>query len=225
MPIRINLLAEAQATAELRRKDPVKRGIWVSSFLVSVVILWIVKLQMDVMFEQKNYNNIAASMRNQTAKYSSVTNENARVGDVEGKLSKLDYLSTNRFLWAPVFNALQKSMIDNIQVTKITGSQTYTFENPHDIGSGPTLQHLGKATVEKDTLSVEAKDLKPGDQTYAKYKENLCSFDFFLKHLQRRDGFVLDGTLGPVTVDPVDPNKQFITFTLVAHFPDIRRNE
>ena len=45
MPIRINLLAEAQAAEELRRKNPVKRGIWIGGFLVLVVILWIAKLQ------------------------------------------------------------------------------------------------------------------------------------------------------------------------------------
>jgi hypothetical protein len=79
--------------------------------------------------------------------------------------------------------------------------------------------------VEKVNLVVEAKDLRPGEQNYTKYKESLCTFDFFAKRLQRRDGFVMDGTLGPLTVDPSDPSRQFVTFTLASHFPEERRNE
>jgi hypothetical protein len=26
-------------------------------------------------------------------------------------------------------------------------------------------------------------------------------------------------------VDPVDPNKQFVTFTLAAHFPEVRHGD
>lgn len=40
MPIRLNLLAEAQAMEEMRRRDPVKRAIWVGSLLVAVALAW-----------------------------------------------------------------------------------------------------------------------------------------------------------------------------------------
>jgi len=40
MPIRLNLLAEAQAAEEARRRDPVKRAIWIGALLVSVVLVW-----------------------------------------------------------------------------------------------------------------------------------------------------------------------------------------
>jgi murein L,D-transpeptidase YcbB/YkuD len=214
MPIRINLLAEAQAAAEERRKNPVKRGIWVGSFLVCVVALWIIKLQLDIFYEQKNYSHVEADWKGRMAKYSTVTNEQTRIGEVEGKLAKLQTLTTNRFLWAPVFNALQKTMVDNVQVTRLKGEQGYQK------GDGRRPEE-----VEKVTLVIEAKDLRPSDQTYTKYKENLCTFDFFSKRLQRRDGFVMDGTLGPLTVDPLDPSRQFVTFTLASHFPEARHSE
>ncbi|HYE32451.1 MAG TPA: hypothetical protein VEH27_13545, partial [Methylomirabilota bacterium] len=44
MPIRINLLAEQLAAEEARRKDPVKRAIWVGSFIAAVAVLWSVGL-------------------------------------------------------------------------------------------------------------------------------------------------------------------------------------
>jgi len=214
MPIRINLLADAQAAAEQRRKNPVKRGIWVGSFLVCVVALWIVKLQLDIFYEQKNFSHVETDWKGRLAKYSTVTNEQVRIGEVEGKLAKLQGLSTNRFLWAPVFNALQKTLVDNVQVTRLKGEQAYQK------GEGKRPDE-----IEKITLVIEAKDLKPSDQTYTKYKENLATSDFFSKRLQRRDGFVMDGTLGALTVDPLDPTRQFVTFTLASHFPEARHGE
>jgi hypothetical protein len=225
MPIRINLLAEAQAAAELRRKDPVKRGIWIGSFLVCVVVLWIAKLQLDIFWVSRDYNHTEADWKSKMSKYSAVTNEQAKTGEVERKLEQLDYLSTNRFLWAPVLNALQQTMVDQVQVTRLRGEQAYVKEDGRDLGSGSSRKHIPGAMTEKVSLSIEAKDLKPNDQNYIKFKESLCTFDFFDTRLKRRDGFVMEGTLGPLTVDPVDPNKQFVTFTLASHFPEARRSE
>jgi hypothetical protein len=225
MPIRINLLAEAQAAAELRRKNPIKRGIWIGSFLVCVVVLWIAKLQLDIFWVSRDYSNTEAEWKSKMAKYATVTNEQAKTGEVERKLAQLDYLSTNRFLWAPVLNALQKTMVDQVQVTRLRGDQVLAREEGRDIGSGSSRKRIPGAMVEKVSLSIEAKDFRPNDQNYTKYKESLCTFDFFAKRLQRRDGFVMDGILGPLTVDPVDPGKQFVTFTLASHFPEARRSE
>ena len=225
MPIRINLLAEAQAAAELRRKNPVKRGIWIGSFLGCEGLLWIAKLQLDISFEKHNYSSIEEDWKTKMAKYSAVTNEQARTIEVEQKLAQLDRLSTNRFLWAPVLNALQKTMVDHVQVTGLRGAQAFVKEEGRDVGSGAKKSHIPEAMIEKVSLSIEAKDLKPGDQNYTKFKESLCTFDFFERRLNRRDGFVMDGILGPLTVDPVDPSRQFVTFTLASHFPASRRNE
>jgi hypothetical protein len=218
-------MAEAQAAAETRRKDPVKRGIWLGSFLVLVVVIWVGKLQTDIMFESSKYNNIDADWKAKVAKYSNVTNEMAKTTDVERKLNQLDVLSTNRFLWGPVLNALQKTMVDQVQVTRLHGDQTFAREDAHTVGAGPTRQNFAAGVVEKDSLFIEAKDFRPNDQNYTKYKESLCNFDFFVKRLERRDGFVMDGILGPLTVDPVDSSRQFVTFTLATHFPEARRSE
>ena len=40
MPIHINLLAEAQAAEELRRRDPVKRALFIGVSLVVVSLVW-----------------------------------------------------------------------------------------------------------------------------------------------------------------------------------------
>lgn len=48
MPIRINLLAEAQAAEEMRRKDPVKRSIWIGGFIVFLTLLAALTLQLKI---------------------------------------------------------------------------------------------------------------------------------------------------------------------------------
>jgi hypothetical protein len=40
MPIRINLLAEEQYLAEMRRKDPVKRAAYLGGFLAVLALGW-----------------------------------------------------------------------------------------------------------------------------------------------------------------------------------------
>jgi hypothetical protein len=224
MPIRINLLAEAQTAEELRRKNPVKRGIWIGGFLVCVVVMWIGNLQWKIILERHDYNTIEADWQTNMAKYSIVTNEQVKIMEVDQKLAQLDDLSTNRFLWAPVLNALQQAMVDQVEVTRLRGEQSVSREDAHDTGSGTNKQHFPAAMVEKTRLSIDAKDLRPGNENYIRFKKSLSTFDFFATRLQRH-GFIMDGILGQLTVDPVDPSRQFVTFTLAAEFPEVRHNE
>lgn len=220
MPIRINLLAEAQAAEELRRKDPVKRAIWVASFCVCLVLLWMLKLQLDVYFSVSEYTRVEKRFEEINAKYALVTTNLVKTAAVDQKLAALDQLSTNRFFWAPLLNALQKTMVDNIQVLRIDGEQTHVKQEPRVIGSGASKVTIPGGVVENITLNISAKDSTPNQQGYVRYKESLSNSEYFLKHLQRRNGFVLDGTLSQPVADPSDPNQRFVTFALVSHFPE-----
>ncbi len=123
MSIRINLLAEAQAAEESRRKNPVKLAIWVASFAVTLVLLYTLKLQLDIMFNKQKYNSIEQAWKENNDKYKEVTNNIAKTSEMDRKLAALDELSTNRFYWGPVLNALQQTMIKDIKIIKITGEQ------------------------------------------------------------------------------------------------------
>jgi hypothetical protein len=154
-----------------------------------------------------------------------VTNNIARTAQMERKLAALDRLATNRFFWAPVLNALQKAMIDGIQVIHLNGVQRYSKEEPRTPGSGASAKRIPGAMVEGISLYIEAKDFHPNVENYNKFKETLCNYDYFVKSLGRKDGFILDGTLSSVTVEASDPSRQFVTFKLASHWPEIRRSE
>ncbi|HWD18507.1 MAG TPA: hypothetical protein VHB20_04455 [Verrucomicrobiae bacterium] len=221
MPIRINLLAEAQAAEEMRRNDPVKRAMWVGGFLLAIVALWAFKVQMDISLAKSRYANTEAGWKSKEALYASVTNNQARTWEIERKLAQLDRLTTNRFLWGPVLNALQKTAIDDVPITHIHGEQSYTREDAHDIGK----IHYPAGVAEHIKLSIDARDNNPNEQGYNKFKEALNQSDYFVKHVGRKDSFVIEGVLSPVTADPLDPTRQFLTFTLASRFPETRFNE
>src|SRR5580700_10586736 len=164
MAIRINLLAEAQAAEEMRRKNPVKLAIWIGSFLVALVLLFILKLQLDIRFSKKTYTEIELSWKQNTARYAAVTNNMAKMGQMERKLAALDRLSTNRFFWAPVLNALQQTMIDGIQVIRVTGAQKYFKEEPKMVGTGAAAKRIPAFVNESNSLFIDAKDFNPNAQ-------------------------------------------------------------
>jgi hypothetical protein len=214
-------MAEAQAAEEARRRDPVKLGIWVAGFCVLVVVIWIGKIQLDISYANTQLAAITADWRKAEPNYNMVTNFFDRKTQVNSKLDSLDQLSTNRFLWAPVLNALQQTVVDNIEVTHVIGSQSFVVQDASFVGSGSTKKMLPAKTIEKIKLTIDARDYNPQAEGYSTYKESLCNFDFFVKALGRRDGFVLDGALGQKLADPTDPSKQFQNFTLATHFREM----
>ena len=66
MPIRINLLAEAQALEDMRRRDPVKRAIWVSVFVVCLMLAWWSSLWAKGMWARGELNHLEAQLASRT---------------------------------------------------------------------------------------------------------------------------------------------------------------
>jgi len=58
MPIRINLLAEALAEEDLRRRDPVKRAIFIGAFLVALSLVWFSSTWLESMLQKKSLSLI-----------------------------------------------------------------------------------------------------------------------------------------------------------------------
>lgn len=225
MPIKINLMAEAQVAEDMRRRDPVKRAVWICGFVIILVILWIAKVQMDIVFENARLKDVDGQWNGKKDKYAAVTNNQAKTADINVKLTALENLSTNRFLWGNVLNALQQTVVDQVQVTRVIGSESISQKDGEIVGSGATKKIIPPAAVEKITLTIDAKDMNPSAQNHANYKNKLSNFDFFLKHLGRHDGFVMDGMLSPLTSDPMDSNAVFQSFTLDAHFPEMKHTQ
>jgi hypothetical protein len=229
MPIRINLLAEAQAAEELRRRDPVKRGLWIGGFIIFLAVAYIGKLQLDIWREGMTRKRLERNWIVEEPKYKALLAQQEKAEKLHGLLNDLDRYSTNRFLWGNVLNALQKSLVDDIQITRIKGEQTYDITRSESITNqtplGDQVTHKKGQSSERIRLVIEARDWNNQSQTWTKYKESLAKYDYFRRHLTPKDNFVLDGTTSAPMRDPLNPTREYVSFSLVSKFPEVHRYE
>ena len=108
MPIRINLLAEAHAAEEMRRRDPVKRGIYAGAFLVACVVIWALTLQVKIVAANHELKTLETQWKAIYKDYQVAVDKRRRSLEVEQKLGALQALHTNRFLWGNALNAFQQ---------------------------------------------------------------------------------------------------------------------
>jgi hypothetical protein len=217
-------MAEAQAAEEARRRDPVKLGIWIAVLCVAVVGSWIAENQFDIHYANSHLTNLTDTWNRKKAQYDLVTTNQDSMTKVDEKLAALDRLSTNRFLWGSVLNALQMTVVDHVKVTHIRGDQSYTTQEASFVGTGSTKRMIPGGVIENIKLTIDGRDFDPSNAGYSKYKDRLCNFPFFVQKLGSHDGFILEGTLGQLSVDPQDA-KTFQNFTLATHFPTVTRTD
>ena len=223
MPIRINLLAEQLAAEEARRRDPVKRATWVAGFVVALVVIWGGVLQTKIMragsrltAEQEKLTKLDKESRN-------AANNLKRTGELERKLAALQTLATNRFLWATTLNALQTVMVDNVQVMRIRGEQSYgtvTGKLSEKEREANPKAKPPESAQEKIALIIEAKDFgNPADLNYNRFISEIGSSPVFKKATDKADGITLRDRM-PAQPDPADPRRQFIQFSIECRYPE-----
>ena len=227
MPIRINLLEENLVQEEQRRKDPVKRAVWIGGFVVFLVGLWALRMQTTLMTARGELARDSASFQSIEKKFSNVSEDNRALGELDLKLAALSRYSTNRFLWGSALQAIQTSITDDIQFTRLRTMQAYRAIDPEPPRKSGNKTIPGKpaATFETMSITVDAKDYaRPADQNYNRLKASLSTNSFFNTFLKGTDGFKLANVSQPV-VDPAERGRPFIAFTVEAVFPAVQRDE
>jgi hypothetical protein len=225
MPIKIDLLAEAREAEELRTRNPVKRAIWIASFFVGLVLIWMLKIGLDIYFAKIDCDGVEQRSQEMFVQFAAGTNDLLKIADIDQKLNALDRLASNRFLWAPLLSALQTTTVSDVQVTRLAGSQTYSLEKSVTIGSGSGKMPASESVIERITLSIESKDTSTNRQAWSVYKQALGNCDYFVRNLKRGDGFVLDGLLHIKPASESEGFGQFSKFVLVSQFQEVRRGE
>jgi hypothetical protein len=224
MPIRLNLLAELQAQEESRRRDPVKRVIWGGVLGVVIVLGWSSTLQLRALMVKNETNRLEAQVAARTNDYRQFLENQSQLNDVRRKLAALHQLATNRFLQAPVLNALQHAVVDNVQLTRFRTDQIYAFteETRGTTNSDRTVTPGRPATAtEKVAVVLDAKDSgpSPGDQITL-LKKALAAEEHFKAILGRTNEVRLASLSPPTTTLG---GKPFVLFTLECRLPDRTR--
>jgi hypothetical protein len=219
-------MAEAQALEEARLHNPVKLGVWIAGFFVALMGLWIAKVQIDIYFANNTLAILNATWNAYETNYKNATNQQVLIAATEARIAALDHLQTNRFLWGPVLNALQYTVVTQVTVTRIWGVQTYEHEANKTIGAGASQKTIyGSANFEKVRLSISGRDYSPSGEGYKNYEDALNHYDFFAKMMGGREGFTIEGAPGPKFADAPGSSREYRAFTLTNQFPEIRRND
>ncbi len=223
MPIRINLLAEAQATEELRRKDPVKRAIIAGAAVVLTVVCWSSTLQVKIIASKGELKGLESKWGLIETNYQAAVESKRRSIEVDGKLLALQQLKTNRFLWGNALNAFQQTLsaVDDIQVVRFKTEQSYvqTEEVKNRAADGKPSTGKAAFAAEKINLLIEGVDAgaPPGGQV-SRFKEALASVPYFQSNLQKTNGVLLTSLSAP-QVGPLGRNP-YVLFTIQCYFPE-----
>jgi hypothetical protein len=223
MPIRINLLAEAQALEELRRRDPVKRAIWMAAFLVIAVLGWSSSLQLKAIISHGEMNRVEAQVNAHTNEYSTVLENQRKLTDINRRLQALRVLATNRFLNGTLLNALQSTTVDDVQLMRCKVEQLYTLNEEVKAktnASGRMVPGKPASIVERIAVTLDARDngANTGDQVN-KYKQAIADFAYFRTAMGSNE--VRLASLSPP--QPGTEARPFVLFSLECRYPEKTR--
>lgn len=226
MPIRINLLAEAQAAEDMRRRDPVKRASYVAVSLVVMVLVWISSLQVKIMADNAGLSSLQSRLNTHTNEYRQVVENKKKLQDVNDKLAALNRLAADRFLQATLLDAPLHATVDGIQLTHLRTE--HTFDVAPEIK--PVIEH-GKtmvagrsaAAVERVKLILDAKDTSanPGNEQINKFKETLAQTPYFQAQKISTNNIMLKNLSTPQS--DAESGKTYVLFNLECVYPDKNR--
>src|SRR5882672_8658171 len=222
MPIRLNLLAEAQAAELLRRRDPVKRVMWAAALLISCMLVWSSWLQLKATLAKSEVGKVEAQMKSSTNDFRQVLDDQRKAVEVNQKLTALKLLATNRFLNGTLLNALQQATVEDVELVHLKLAQDYfpIEEVKPRTNAADNRIILGKpgTVTEKIVLLLDGNDSSPNapDQLN-KFKEVLANNPYFRESLARTNAINLKALSG-WNVSPVS-GKNCRFFTLECRFP------
>ncbi|MEQ2009070.1 MAG: hypothetical protein ABMA26_20000 [Limisphaerales bacterium] len=222
MPIRINLLAEEQYLAEMRRRDPVKRGAWLGGFMVFLMLLWWGWL----LFSSHNAKNALAgheaSLKRIEGKSKETGDQIKKAGDIEKNIHGLNRMATNRVLWSACMNALQDCTLPQIQVTRVRAEQNYNLVPA--VLSKERGKSKPASSTERIILVITARDYgRPEDESSVTFKKRINDHPWFKQHLAKENPISFKGFSNP-TADKDDSARVFVSFTMECAFTEQVRN-
>jgi hypothetical protein len=221
MPIRLNLFAEDQALEALRRRDPVKRVILAGVVLVAAMLVWSCTLMFKVIVAKSDLGSVDGAINSQTNAYGMIVNNEKRLADSKDKLHAIQVLATNRFLNGSLLDVLQRTVVENVQVTRFKVSQVYVQTDEVKPKDDEDKRPAKPATVtEKISLTINATDTSPNGEGATKFQDALSGTAYFQRLLTKTNSFRLTSIGAPQT----DVSGQSLTaFTLEAHLPEKTR--
>jgi hypothetical protein len=228
MAIRLNLLAEAQAAEDMRRRDPVKRAIWVAALAISVMLVWSSSVQLKAIMANRDLNHIENQMNDHTNEYKHVLDNQKRIEEFKRKTAALNQLAGSRFLHGSLLNALQQTNVDSVHLVRLRTEQSYVFveEVKGRTNDNKFIPGRPATATERAILTLDANDssANPGDQVN-KFKEAIGGVPYIRELLGKTNVVNLKNLSQPTFSQVPGPSagKASVLFTLESRFPEKTR--
>ena len=240
MPIRINLLAEAQASEEQRRRDPVKRIVLAGIILVALMLAWSSSLFFKTIVVKSELSRLETELNSRTNDYHQVLENKRRLTEDTQKLAAIRQLVTNRFLVGNFLNAFQQTTVDNVQLVHVKLDLNYKVEEfktvlaKADGKKDQDKQESGKPNSSKSSapskptkcteiisFALNAKDSSPnpGDAVNT-FRDSLSSAAYFREQLGKQNEIRLKSSTAPQSEGG---SKPYVLFALEAPLPEKTR--
>ncbi len=221
MPIRLNLLAEAQAAEEARRKDPVRRAIIISILVVAALVGYALWLQSQAILAKRDVASLMAQIQKKSKENNSVLDNQALWSVAQNKLAALRQLSTNRFLYGNLLDTLQRTTVPEVQLISFRGKQDYTYNRliPESINGVITNKAIASNVVENCEITFRVKVFgEHAEDRFSEFRGNLEAHPFFKSRLGKTNHIVLSQSREP---GPLGENS--VVYTLLCPFQPIKR--
>jgi hypothetical protein len=228
MPIRLNLLAEAQALENQRRRDPLKRIILAGVLIMVGMFVWSSSIMFKTMVVKSEAERIQAELNSRTNDYRQVLENKAKLNDDNLKLVALQRLATNRFLVGNFLEAFQENTVDNVRLVHLKLDLDYTLvqeSKPDKKSEGapavPAAPAKPAFSTEKVSFAINAKDssLNPGDAV-TRFRDLLASAPYFKTELGSQNEIRLKTVSAPQAEPGMRP---YVLFALEANLPEKKR--
>lgn len=224
MPIRINLLAEALAEEDLRRRDPVKRSMYLGALLVVFALVWFGSTFMEYVLAKRSYTNIQALIQSKSNDVVVVKSNLKKIAESQQRLDDLNKLRAARFFQGNLLNTMQQIYVPNVQLIRLRVEQSYILHG----GVAAKTNNFGvvagrpATSTEHILLTIDAKDFSPnpGDQVN-RFKDRLLQSEYFKSCLESNNAVRLSSLSAPQA--SVGDSKPYVLFSLECRFQDKTR--
>lgn len=204
----------------MRRKDPVKRAIWIGGFVIFLVLLGSATLQFKIIVAKSEASSLQTRWTEIEKQVKDVTDHRARTRELEQKLAALDQFTTNRMLWAMALDALQRTPVEGVELVRIQTEQKFTQQE----GTRPGADGKGAAkpasATERTVLTLEGRDYsaQAGGQV-PRFKQSLSSSPYFEAMLQKTNSIQLMSQTAPQS----ESGRAFVGFGFKLHYEEKER--
>jgi hypothetical protein len=218
-------MAEIQAAEELRRKDPVKRAMWVGALLAALMLVWASSVQMRTMLANRELSRVEGLVANFKNDYQQVVQNQTKLAEARHKITELNRMSTNRLLQANILNEMQKTTVDDVQLIHYKVEQIYAATE----GGKAKTNADGKITpgkpataTEHVVVALDGSDTSPtpGDQV-TKFQRLLAANGYFQTMSAKSNAFALKNISNPEFL--ATTGKRGVNFTLECRYPETTR--